>query len=152
MVKHKRHQIKETIRRFTEKFNGDDLDGAMEFFAKNSRYVEYNGTQHHGKQTIRKALEPQFRQVFGTVRFHDKAMVIDETEQKAVFNWWCTMEINGKKLTWEGVDLFQFEDGLIKEKRTFAQADMLRFMPRNVLLLPAFMVYIMKQKIKCLFK
>jgi hypothetical protein len=62
------------------------------------------------------------------------------------------MEIYGKKLTWEGLDLVQFEDGLIKEKRTFAQADILRFMPRNVVLLPAFMVHIMKQKIKYLFK
>ena len=141
-------EIRDMIERFTEGFNNDELDDVMAFFTEDAVYVEFTGKVNREKKEIRKALEPQFRGDFGAVRFHDKDFVIDENAQSAVFNWWCIMSLGDKFLRWEGLDLFKFENGLIKEKRTFAQADLPRFMPRNFLLIPKFLVHAAGRKVR----
>ena len=144
-------EIKDTIERFTEGFNRDDLDDVMEFFTEDAVYVEFTGKVNREKKEIRKAFEPQFRGDFGAVRFHDKDFVIDEKAQAAVFNWWCTMSLGDKSFRWEGLDVFKFKNGLIKEKRSFAQADLPRFTPRNFLLFPKFLIHVGSRKVRNLF-
>jgi len=144
-------QLRNMIKKLTDAFNRDDLDSVMKFFAENATYVEFTGKTNRGKTAIRKAFEPQFRGDFGEVRFKDKDFVIDEKSQKAVFNWWCTMSLGDESFRWEGLDVFNLENGLILEKRTFAQADLPRFVPRNLSLLPKFLVYVGYHKIRNLW-
>ena len=120
-------QIEDLINRFTDGFNRDDLDFVMEFFTEDATYVEFNGKQNHGKHEIREAFEPQFRGDFGKMRFKDKEFFIDEQSGKALFNWWCIIEIDGKTQKCDGLDIFNFEDGLIKKKRTYFLCEMPKF-------------------------
>ena len=110
--------------RFTAAFNRDDLDGIMEFFAEDALYAEFNGTESRGKKAIREAFEPQFRGDFGRVRFHGEDSFVDEETGKALSRWRCTVEIDGQAQEFRGLDIYRLENGLIKEKLTYAQTSM----------------------------
>lgn len=56
------------------------------------------------------------------------------------------MELKGKILKWEGLDIFLIENGFIKEKRTFSQSDIPKFIPQKLLLIPGFLLNMLKQK------
>lgn len=118
----------------------------MEYFAQDAVYVEYNGRVNMGKDAIRKAFEPQFNGCFGKMTFHDKDFFYDAASRKALFNWWCSMELNGSLLKWEGLDIFTFDEKfLIKEKRTFSQAEIPKFIPGKYYLFPKFIFNIVRK-------
>jgi hypothetical protein len=60
----KTESIRETLERFVEGFNVNDLDQVMTFFAEEALY-RVGDKEHRGKPAIRKAFEPQFRGVYG---------------------------------------------------------------------------------------
>jgi hypothetical protein len=128
-------QINETITKFTDAFNVNDLDLAMTFFSDDAVYEPGDGKTHRGKAEIRAAFEPQFNGAFGAMRFDERDMVIDVENRKAAFRWVCRHDIShakprglvwflrgisirlvlGKRFGWQGVDIFHFDaDGKIK--------------------------------------
>ena len=126
MSKADRVQLVELARRFTDAFNGDDLDEVMSFFTEGAVYAEFNGKLNRGKEAIRKAFEPQFQGAFGEIRFHEEDLFVDEEKSKALIRWRCTVEVDGKPRAWDGLDVLHFEGDLIKEKHTYAKADIPR--------------------------
>ena len=133
-------QINETITKFTEAFNVNDLDLAMTFFSDDAVYEPGDSKTHRGKAEIRAALEPQFNGAFGAIRFDERDMVIDVENRKAAFRWVCRHDIShakprglvwflrgifiwlslGKRFGWQGVDVFHFDaDGKIKGKFSY---------------------------------
>ncbi len=133
-------QINETITKFTDAFNVNDLDLAMTFFSDDAVYEPGDGKTHRGKAEIRAALEPQFNGAFGAIRFDERDMVIDVENRKAAFRWVCRHDIShakprglvwflrgisirlvlGKRFGWQGVDVFHFDaDGKIKGKFSY---------------------------------
>ena len=124
MAQISRTEFEDFNRRFTAAFNSDDLDGVMEFFAEDALYAEFNGTESRGKKAIREAFEPQFRGDFGPVRFHGEDSFVDEETGKALSRWRCTVEVDGEPQEWRGLDIYRLENGLIKEKLTYAQTAM----------------------------
>ena len=123
MSKPDRAQLVELVRRFTDAFNRDDLDEVMSFFTQGALYAEFNGQRNRGKEAIRKAFEPQFQGAFGEIRFHEQDIFVDETDGKALIRWKCTIEVDGKSQAWDGLDIVHFEGTLVKEKHTYAKAD-----------------------------
>lgn len=123
MSNSERSQIIDLVRRFTEAFNRDDLDDVMSFFTQEALYAEFNGRKNHGKEAIRKAFEPQFQGAFGKIRFHEQDVLVDERTRKALIRWRCTVEMDGKPQAWDGLDILHFDEALIREKHTYAKAD-----------------------------
>jgi uncharacterized protein (TIGR02246 family) len=121
-----RAQLVALVRRFTDAFNRDDLDEVMAFFAEGALYAEFNGKQNRGKASIREAFEPQFQGAFGRIRFHEQDLFVDERDRKVLIRWRCTLEADGKSHAWDGLDILHFEGALIKEKHTYAKAEMLK--------------------------
>jgi uncharacterized protein (TIGR02246 family) len=87
-------QIKDTITKFTEAFNVNDLDRVMAFFSDDAVYEPGDGRTHRGKAEIRAAFEPQFNGAFGAMRFAERDMVIDVENRKAAFRWVCRHDIS----------------------------------------------------------
>jgi ketosteroid isomerase-like protein len=86
-------QIIETITKFTDAFNVNDLDRVMTFFSDDAVYEPGDGKIHRGKAEIRAAFEPQFNGAFGAMRFDERDMVIDVENRKAAFRWVCRHDI-----------------------------------------------------------
>jgi ketosteroid isomerase-like protein len=133
-------QINETITKFADAFNLNDLERVMTFFSEDAIYEPGDGKSHKGKAQIRAAFEPQFNGVYGAMRFDEHDRVIDAENKKAVFRWVCRHDISqanpgglimafqrlvvglviGRKFGWQGLDVFHFNtDGKIKGKFTY---------------------------------
>lgn len=127
--------------RFVSAFNVYDLDQVMTFFADDAVYRPGDGSEHHGRDAIRRAFEPQFKRAFGFMRFDEHDRFVDSVARKAVSRWVCRHDLAGAKLLslplllqrvavrllvgrqfgWQGVDIFHFDAaGMIVGKFTYA--------------------------------
>ena len=116
-----RAELETWVADFTEAFNRENLEEVMAYFADDAFYDEFHGARHHGKAAIRAAFEPQFRGVYGRMRFHAEDMFIDVETGKAMISWMLTLETGDKAGGWRGLDLLYFRDGKILEKHTYAK-------------------------------
>ena len=117
-----RSRLGDLVLRFTDAFNREDLDGVMSFMAEDAIYDEFNGRKHRGKAAIREAFVPQFRGDFGKIRFQAEDVFVDEESGNALIRWLCTLETEERAGGWRGLDILHFENGLVKEKLTYAKA------------------------------
>jgi uncharacterized protein (TIGR02246 family) len=117
-----RSRLEALVLRFTDAFNREDLDGVMSFMDDDAIYDEFNGRRHRGKAAIREAFVPQFRGDFGKIRFQTEDLFVDEQSGKALIRWLCTLETEERTGGWRGLDILHFENGLVKEKLTYAKA------------------------------
>ena len=121
-----RAELEGLAHRFTEAFNREDLDGVMALMAEDAVYDEFTGTRSRGKAAIREAFVPQFRGDFGRIRFHTEDLFADPETGKVLIRWLCTLETGDTTRRWRGLDILRFEEGLVKEKHTYAKADVPR--------------------------
>ncbi len=133
-------QMIETITKFTDAFNLNDLDQVMTFFSDDAIYEPGDGKTHRGKAEIRSAFEPQFNGAWGLMRFDERDIVIDIENLKAASCWICRHDISrskprglalnlrriitrlvvGDRFGWPGVDIFHFDaEGKIKGKYSY---------------------------------
>ncbi len=117
-----RSKLEDLVLRFTDAFNREDLEGVMSFMAEDAIYDEFNGSLQRGKAAIREAFVPQFRGDFGKIRFQTEDMFVDAESGKVLIRWLCTLENEGRAGGWRGLDILHFQDGLVKEKLTYAKA------------------------------
>ena len=118
-------ELSDLVTRFTDAFNRDDLDTVMSFFADDAIYDEFNGKQSRGVAAIRAAFEPQFKGVFGRIRFETEDLFVDPESGKTLIRWLCTIERDGRKRGWRGLDIIHFEKGRVTQKLTYAKAERL---------------------------
>ena len=114
---------------FTDAFNREDLDAVMTYLTADAVYDQFNGERAVGAAAIRDAFVPQFRGDYGAMRFVTEDCFVDAVAGKAMIRWVCTLERDGLTRGWRGLDLLHFEGRLIKEKHTYAKADVPRLEP-----------------------
>ncbi|RZU38307.1 SnoaL-like protein [Fluviicoccus keumensis] len=133
--------LHDTVRRFVDAFSHEDLDAAMAMFADDAEYHTFDGKICRGKPAIWQELEPQFRRAWGRIEFIGDKLIVDEAQQTAVVTWWCQHYFDetgadlfsklrsramrvalGRTPAWYGADILEFENGLVRVKRTFAQS------------------------------
>ncbi len=132
-----RAELEALTLRFCDAFNQDDLDGVMRYFAEDAVYETFDGHTARGPQAIRAAFAPQFRGEFGRIRFLTEDLLVDEAAGKVVLRWRCQHDLSqprwglkpllyrslyGQAFGWYGLDVLGFSGGLLREKRTYAQA------------------------------
>lgn len=107
---------------FTEAFNRNDLDAVMSYFAEDAIYDEFHGARHEGIAAIRTAFEPQFKGVYGRIRFHDEDMFVDADSGKVLIRWLLTLEEDDRQGAYRGLDILHFEHDRLVEKHTYCKA------------------------------
>lgn len=132
--------IAETVDRFVDGFNEQDLDRVMAFFADDAEYAPGDGKTHRGPAQIRKSFEALFAGTFGRVEFDEHDRLVDEPNRRAAIRWTCRHHLSrkdatamnpvlrwvasvryGRQAAWEGTDIFHFDDhGRIVGKYTYA--------------------------------
>lgn len=86
-------RIADVIERFVSGFNRNDLDDVMAFFADDAVYLPGDGSEHRGRDAIRKAFLPQFCGAFGAMRFVVDDRIVDEAAGKATIRWVCQHDL-----------------------------------------------------------
>lgn len=122
-------ELRDLVLAFTDAFNREDLDAVMAYFAADAVYDQFNGARAVGTAAIREAFVPQFRGDYGTMRFCTEDCFVDAVAGKAMISWTCTLERDGLTRGWRGLDLLHFEGRRVKEKHTYAKADVPRLQP-----------------------
>jgi ketosteroid isomerase-like protein len=146
-------QLIETIKKYWDAFNANDLDSVMTFFSDDAIYEPGDGKTHRGKAEIRAAFEPQFDYALGAMRFDELDRVIDVENRKVTIRYVCRHDISqmkprglsmallkivgrlvyGDRFGWQGVDVFHFDaDSKIKEKYTYAWYGFLMHLQREL--------------------
>jgi ketosteroid isomerase-like protein len=134
-------QIVDTINKYMDAFNANDLDTVMTCFSDDAIYQPGDGKTHKKKAEIRVAFEPQFDYAFGAMRFDELDRIIDVENRKLTIRYVCRHDISqmkprglfmslgkivlrlvyGEKFGWQGVDVFHFDaEGKIKEKYSYS--------------------------------
>lgn len=70
---------------------------------------------------------PRFRGDYGVIRLGPEDLSVDDRSGKALIRWTCTLERDGRRRSWRGLDILHFEKGRVKQKLTYAKTEKPRF-------------------------
>lgn len=120
-----RDKTTEILTRWNESWNEHDLDAVMKLFHDEVEFDNWTGSQVKGKEALRVAWGPWF-QNHGGFCFTTEDLFVDETAEKVLFRWtlnWLSSEPGreGRPERRRGVDVLQFEHGLIVRKFTYSK-------------------------------
>ena len=120
-----RDEIKNALQKWNRCWNNHDLEGVMDLFHDDVFFQHWTGSVVDGKEALRQAWAPWFKN-HGGFRFIDEDTFIDETDQKALFQWqldWPSQAKGheGKPEKRRGVDILHFQDGKIIKKLTYSK-------------------------------
>ena len=120
-----KEEIKDRLSQWNEAWDRHDLEGVMDLFHEEILFENWTGGVVQGKEALRQAWRPWFRN-HGGFRFVGEDLFIDETAQKAVYQWrleWPSPEkgYEGKPEKRRGLDVIHFLGGKIHRKSTYAK-------------------------------
>jgi uncharacterized protein (TIGR02246 family) len=113
--------IRELIARHDAGWNAQDLDAIMACYAPDIVFANYNaGESASGAQAVRAHLAGIFAN-WPDLRFQGRRLYV--SGEFAVSEWTATAtHSDGRRLEWDGVDVFPFRDGLIARKDVYTTA------------------------------
>src|SRR5438445_80438 len=111
--------LRETIERYNDAWNRQDVDAIVSMHAPD--FVFHNGTANERVEgdAVREHLDGIFR---NTPSLHFTGRRLYAREGLVVSEWTARAERDGQLLEWDGVDVFPFEDGLIKRKDVYSSS------------------------------
>ena len=120
-----REQIKQALDQWNKAWDDHDFEGVMALFHDEILFENWTGAKVKGKDALRKAWTPWFRN-HGGFRFIEEETFVDEAEQKVLYRWqleWPCMEKGheGKPEIRRGADVLHFQDGKIIRKLTYSK-------------------------------
>jgi len=115
-------QLEAKIHEMVEYFHTYDLDGLIGMFADNAVVLNFTNEERIGHQAIRDLLTPYFNKEFGEMHFDLGRFDADESTQTVWQQW--TMSLTGPDTvsTFQGVDTFEFKDGLVVRNSVFVKS------------------------------
>jgi uncharacterized protein (TIGR02246 family) len=113
--------IRELIARHDAGWNAQDLDAIMACYTPDIVFANYNaGESAKGGQAVRDHLAGIFAG-WPDLRFRGRRLYV--ADEFAVSEWTATAtHRDGRRLEWDGVDVFPFRDGLIARKDVYTTA------------------------------
>ena len=113
-------ELRETIARYNDAWNRQDLDAICALHAPGMVFENHNAGERVEGAAVRDHLASIFRN-WPDLRFSGRSMYVGE--DFVVQEWTATAtHPSGRQVSWEGLDVFPFEDGLIKRKDVYSNA------------------------------
>ncbi|MHB8642187.1 MAG: nuclear transport factor 2 family protein [Gaiellaceae bacterium] len=115
---------RELIERYNDAWNAHDVDAIASMHADDIVFHNYsageraegaNAVRAHIAQILRNSPDLQFA---GRRLYVRTGLVVNE--------WTATATRNGKRMEWDGIDVFPIEDGKIKRKDVYSGAGVAR--------------------------
>lgn len=124
--------LKETIDRYNEAWNAHDLDAIMSMHAPDMVFENHtageSATGEEAREHIGSIFETWPDIAFSTRRLYVRdGLVIQEwtataTHAKTMRRGDLEAEPTGETVTWDGLDVIPFEDGLVKRKDVYSDS------------------------------
>ena len=118
-------EILEALAEWNRAWDDHDLEGVLLLFHEQVAFENWTGGRVEGKEALRRAWEPWFRN-HGGFRFLGEDVFVDETAQKVLYQWTLEWPSGEKKYRdrperRRGVDVLHFEAGKIIRKSTYCK-------------------------------
>jgi steroid delta-isomerase-like uncharacterized protein len=107
----------ELIDRYNQAWNDQDVDTIVSMHAPDMVFENHTA----GERVEGDAVGPHIAEIFRNwpdLTFTGRRLYV--REGLAVGEWTATATKDGKKLEWDGIDVFPFENGLIKRKDVYS--------------------------------
>jgi ketosteroid isomerase-like protein len=112
-------KLRETIERYNDAWNRQDVDAIVAMHAPD--FVFHNWTT--GERVEADAARDHIAAIFRnapSLRFTGRRLYA--RDGLVVSEWTAHVERDGRRLEWDGVDVFPFENGLIKRKDVYSSS------------------------------
>jgi steroid delta-isomerase-like uncharacterized protein len=112
------HDLAEIIERYNDAWNRQDVDTIHAHHAPDVVFHNHTaGEAVEGADAVRDHVANIFRNWPG-MWFSSRRLYI--RDDLVVSEWTAHAERDGRKIEWDGIDVFPFEDGLIKRKDVYS--------------------------------
>ena len=115
---------RELIERYNDAWNAHDLDAIASMHAPDIVFHNYSaGERAEGAEAVREHIA----RIFGNnpdIQFRGRRLYVHEG--LVVNEWTATATREGKRVEWDGIDVFPIEDGKIKRKDVYSAASLAR--------------------------
>jgi steroid delta-isomerase-like uncharacterized protein len=110
--------LEETIARYNDAWNAHDLEAIHAAHAADVVFENHTaGERAEGAERVRDHIASIFRN-WPDLRFTSRRLYV--RDDLVVSEWTAHATRDGKRLEWDGIDVFPFEDGLIKRKDVYS--------------------------------
>ena len=124
--------LEETIARYNEAWNAHDLDAIMAMHAPDMVFENHTASERAEGEAVREHIGSIFETwpdiAFATRRLYVRdGLVVQEwtataTHANQMRRGDLVAEPSGQTITWDGLDVIPFEDGLIKRKDVYSDS------------------------------
>ena len=111
--------LRETIERYNEAWNRQDVDTIVALHAPDFVFHNWTANGRVEGDAVREHVARIFRNT-PSLRFTTRRLYA--REGLVVSEWTAHAERDGTQIEWDGVDVFPFEDGLIKRKDVYSSS------------------------------
>jgi steroid delta-isomerase-like uncharacterized protein len=109
---------RDLIERYNQAWNDHDLEAAAALHAPDVVFHNYSTAERvEGAGAVEEHIAGIFRS-YPDIRFRSRRLYA--REGLVVSEWTATATKDGRKLEWDGVDVFPIENGLIKRKDVYS--------------------------------
>jgi ketosteroid isomerase-like protein len=124
-MKLSKQELIDALIQWNQAWDQYDLEGVMALFHEEIIFDNWTGGQAKGKENLRKAWDPWFKNNQG-FKFTEEDTFIDADDQKVLYQWrldWPSMETGheGKPEMRRGIDVMHFKDGKMIQKLTYSK-------------------------------
>jgi steroid delta-isomerase-like uncharacterized protein len=111
--------VRETIERYNEAWNRHDVDTILTMHAPDFVFHNHTAGERVEGDEVRDHIARIFRNT-PSLRFTGRRLYA--RDGLVVNEWTAHAERDGRQIEWDGVDVFPFENGLIKRKDVYSAA------------------------------
>ena len=115
---------RELIERYNDAWNAHDVDAIASMHAPDIVFHNYSANERaEGTDAVREHVAAILRN-WPDIQFRTRRLYA--SEGLVVSEWTATATRDGKKLEWDGIDVFPIEDGKIKRKDVYSGSGVAR--------------------------
>jgi len=111
--------LQETIERYNDAWNRQDVDAIVSMHSPDFVFHNWTANERVEGDAVREHLERIFHNT-PSLRFTGRRLYV--RDGLVVSEWTARAERGGRQFEWDGVDVFPFEDGLIKRKTVYSDS------------------------------
>jgi steroid delta-isomerase-like uncharacterized protein len=115
--KDNREKLEEAIDRYNDAWNRQDLETIAAMHAPDFVFENHTAGERAEGEEAREHIAQIFRN-WPDLRFRARRIYV--RDGLVVNEWTATATKDGKRLEWDGIDVFPFEGGLIKRKDVYS--------------------------------
>jgi steroid delta-isomerase-like uncharacterized protein len=112
-------ELREKIERYNDAWNRHDVDTIVALHAPDFVFHNWTANEQVEADAVRDHITRIFR---NTPSLHFTGRRLYAREGLVVSEWTAHAERDGKQVEWDGIDVFPFEDGLIKRKDVYSSS------------------------------